>query len=109
LFEGERVLVDASFGEERRRRDFLDLAARLAVPAVFALCRAEPEVVRLRLCDRRGDASDADWLVYQKAAERWEEAGSLTKQVLRIVSTDGTPEQTLAHARSLLRELSLVD
>ena len=53
LFEGNRVVVDASFSEERRRRDFLEMAARLAVPGTFILCQADPEVIRLRLDDRR--------------------------------------------------------
>ena len=109
LFEGERVVVDASFGEERRRREFLDLAGRLAVPAVFLFCQADPEVVRVRLDRRRGDASDADWPIHQKAAERWEEVGPLTRQALRVVRTGGTPEQTRTRALGLLRELSLLD
>src|SRR5262249_22791528 len=73
LFEGNRVIVDASFSEDQRRRAFLEAAARLAVPAVFLLCQADPELVRRRLQARRGDASDADWSIYQKAAERWQE------------------------------------
>ena len=35
LFEGRRVLVDASFGREADRRHFLELAARRGVPEVF--------------------------------------------------------------------------
>ena len=109
LFEGKRVVVDASFGEERRRKDFLDLAARLALPAVFIHCQADPEVVHLRLRERHDDPSDADWEVYQAAAKRWEEPGPLTRQVVREVPTGGTQAQAFSRVRELLRGLSLLD
>src|SRR5207248_8231019 len=64
LFEGKRVLVDASFREEKNRRLFLDAALRWGVPHVLLHCRAEPDVVQQRLEHRRGDASDADWNIY---------------------------------------------
>jgi aminoglycoside phosphotransferase family enzyme/predicted kinase len=108
LFEGKRVIVDASFGEDRRRRAFLEAAARLGVPAVFLFCRASPEVVRLRLERRRGNASDADQAVYQQAAEHWEQIGPLTRAVLREVPTDGTRDQAVARALAVLRESSLL-
>jgi aminoglycoside phosphotransferase family enzyme/predicted kinase len=108
LFEGERVIVDASFGEEKRRQAILDAAGRLAVPVVFMLCQADPEVTRRRLERRRGDVSDADWSVYGKAAERWEEIGPATRGVLCEVSTNGTKDQTLSRALNLLGEASLL-
>jgi aminoglycoside phosphotransferase family enzyme/predicted kinase len=98
LFEGKRVVVDASFGAEKRRRAFLELAARLRVPGIFLLCRADPETARLRLANRRGDASDAGWAIYQRAAERWEEPGPWAREALHEVSTVGPQEQTLARA-----------
>jgi aminoglycoside phosphotransferase family enzyme/predicted kinase len=108
LFEGSRVIVDATFGEETRRRDFLELAARLAVPAVFLLCQAAPEVVERRLDSRQHDASDADWAVYRQAAERWQEVGPHTRPFLRRVSAHGTQEQTLSQALSVLQQMSLL-
>ncbi len=108
LFEGKRVIVDASFGEEKRRRAFLEAAARLGVPVVFILCQANPEVVRRRLECRRGDASDADWSIYQKASERWEGIGPITQETLRNIPTGGTKDQALARALGLLRESSLL-
>jgi aminoglycoside phosphotransferase family enzyme/predicted kinase len=104
LFEGKRVIVDASFGEERRRRDFLELAAWLAVPGVFILCQADPEAIRLHLSDRRGDASDADWSVYRKAAERWEEIGAFTQPVVHESLRERSPEQRLAQVVRWLNE-----
>jgi aminoglycoside phosphotransferase family enzyme/predicted kinase len=109
LFEGKRVVLDATFWEEKKRRDFLALAARLAVPPVFVLCQAKPEVIQLRLSQRRNDASDADWSIYQRFAARWEEPNPETRRNLRVISTDGTPEHTLSQALELLRELSLWD
>ena len=107
LFEGERVLVDANFREEARRRLFLEAAERWGVPAVLLLCQAEPATVRERLAGRRGDASDADWKVYLEAAGRWEEPGALTRPAIREIANDGRPELALAHALDALRELGL--
>jgi hypothetical protein len=102
LFEGRRVLVDATFREERFRRMFLDEAERWGVPALWLVCRAEPETVRQRLEQRRGDASDADWSVYEQAAAAWEEPGETTRRAMRVVSTEGTPEEALAQALGVL-------
>jgi predicted kinase len=109
LFEGNRVIVDASFGEEKRRQAFLETAERLAVPAVFFVCQANPEVVRRRLECRRGDASDADWSIYQKASERWEGIGPITRKVFRRIPTSGTKDQAILRALELLGESSLLD
>jgi uncharacterized protein len=109
LFEGKRVVVDASFGEEWRRRDFSDLAARFALPVVFLRCNADPNVVRLRLRDRLGDPSDADWRVHREAAERWQEPGPQTRQILREVPSGGTEEETVSRVLALLRAFSLLD
>ena len=46
LFEGRRVVVDATFREEWTRRAFLDAARRWAVPALLFLCEADPGMVR---------------------------------------------------------------
>jgi aminoglycoside phosphotransferase family enzyme/predicted kinase len=108
LFEGGRVIVDASFGSEARRRAFLDAAAGLGVPALFLLCRASPGVARARIEGRRGDASDADWQIYERAASRWQEAGPLTRPLVREVTTDGGPDESLAPALGALRELRLL-
>lgn len=109
LFEGKRVLVDASFVEEHRRRTFLEAAVLWGVPAVFLCCRADPDTVRERLAGRRGDASDAGWDVYQQAADRWEEPGTLTRSFLRDISTEGSQEQVLEWALVLLHDLRLCE
>ncbi len=109
LFQGKRVLVDATFREESKRKDFLELAARLAVPANFIVCQADPEAVQTRLSRRRGDPSDADWSAYQKAVAEWQEPGPLTRSALRILPTSGKPEEALSKSTQLLRELSLLE
>jgi aminoglycoside phosphotransferase family enzyme/predicted kinase len=88
VFEGRRVLIDATFREDARRRAFLDLARRRCVPAVLFVCEASPEVVRERLTNRTGDASDAGWAVYRSAAGRWETASSGVTPFLVCVQTD---------------------
>jgi aminoglycoside phosphotransferase family enzyme/predicted kinase len=109
LFEGNRVIVDATFAEEKRRQAFLETAEGLAVPAIFFVCQANPEVVRRRLECRRGDASDADWSIYQKVSERWEGIGPNTQKVFRRIPTSGTKDQALLRALELLGESSLLD
>ena len=107
LEQGGRVLVDANFREERRRRMFLDAATRWGVPGLMLLCRADAETVRQRLEGRCGDASDADWQVYRMAAAGWEEPGPTTTQALREVPTDGDQQHTLQACLKLLRSAAL--
>ena len=107
LLEGKRVLVDASFREEKRRRAFLEAAAGLRIPAVFLLCQAKPETVRARLRERRNDVSDANWSVYQGVAESWQEPGVLTVSRLRRLPADASPAQAVAAAVAALREHNL--
>jgi hypothetical protein len=76
LFDGKRVIIDASFARETLRIDFLEAARRLAVPAVLFVCEAPVERVRQRLAQRRGDASDADATIYEEARRAWEPLGA---------------------------------
>jgi predicted kinase len=73
------------------------------VPGLFVLCQAEPDVVRKRLASRRDDASDADWPIYLKAVETWEEPGPRTRSAVLTVSTGGTVEAALSQAADALR------
>jgi predicted kinase len=109
LFQGERVIVDATFREESKRREFLELAARLAVPAVFIVCQADPEVVRSRLNRRQHDASDANWSTYQKLAAEWQEIENQTRPILRVLNTSGKPEESILLALQMLRESLLFE
>lgn len=107
LFEGHRVLVDATFRDEQKRRLFLDAAVECGVPSAMLLCHAEPDTIRQRLASRRGDASDADWAVHLQLATSWEEIGPHTAPQVRTVSTEGNPEQALDRALDVLRQLGL--
>ncbi len=98
LFEGRRVIVDASFREEARRREFLETARAWGVPCLLLLCTADPEVIRDRLLKRKGDVSDADWEVYRRAAERWEEMAPITMQESVEIPTGGGPNDALSAA-----------
>jgi aminoglycoside phosphotransferase family enzyme/predicted kinase len=109
LLEGHRVLVDANFTEDARRRHFLETAARLGVPGLFLLCRADPETAQTRLAARLGDASDADWAVYRHSADRWEEATASTRMAMRELRTDGSAEQALGAALGWLQTLAFHD
>lgn len=105
IFDGRRVIVDASFGQDEWRQRFLSLAREWRVPTVLLLCRAEPDVVRSRLAARQGDASDAGWEVYLEAARCWQEPGAQTKPFIREVFTGSSPEAALGHVLEVVRQL----
>ncbi len=102
LLEGHRVLVDASFREEHRRREFLDEARRLAVPGRLLLCGCGEQEVRRRLGRRRGGPSDADWTVYQAARATWQPLVPATAAHTREIRTDGEAGEALGRAMTEL-------
>ncbi|RUL83080.1 bifunctional aminoglycoside phosphotransferase/ATP-binding protein [Tautonia sociabilis] len=105
LFEGARVVVDASFGSEDQRRRFLGLAARRCVPGVYLDCRAPAGVVRDRLARRSGDVSDADVSIYELAVSRREVP---TGPEAVLVDTGGDPDESAGAAKEALREAGLL-
>jgi predicted kinase len=109
LFAGRRVLVDATFRDEARRRAFLELAASLGVPGLVLVCRADPGHVQARLEARRHDVSDADWSIYLRSARRWEPLGPRTDRKAHIIPTDGAPEVAVDRAIRVLRQDRLLD
>ncbi len=108
LFEGRRVIVDATFREDRRRERFLTAAKDLGVPGLLLVCEAPPEVVRQRLAARKGDASDADWAVYEKLADEWQAPGlaAVGRLTQVIDTTDGSV--ALESARRTLIEAGIL-
>ena len=108
LFEGGRVLVDASFSSEARRRLFLDAGRRWGVASCLILCRADADLVRERLERRMGDVSDADWAIYADMARRWEELGTETAVVARWIDTGGTVKGAVQGALDVLRGFGLI-
>jgi uncharacterized protein len=107
LFEGKRVIIDASFGRETLRVDLIEAARRLAVPSVLLVCDAPAELVRVRLDARRDDVSDADAMVYEAARQAWEPFGPLTSRaVVHVDATDAERAET--DALAALRQRGLV-
>jgi len=108
LFEGGRVLVDASFRDLRRRREFLDAAVDWGVRSCMLICTAPRDTVKRRLAARRGGASDADWAIYEAVAATWEDDGAahLRGSVLEIPS-EGGDERALEAALGHLRRLGM--
>jgi predicted kinase len=103
LAAGGRALVDASFKEEPRRRDFIALARRMGVPLRILCCRAPATVVRQRLEAREDDPSDADWTVYEHALRTWDPFASTSAPVTATLDAGGSGSDTLAAALDDLR------
>ena len=68
----QRVIVDASFGADAWRTQFLRLGMDHAVPAWFVHVITPPEMAEDRIRRRSGDASDADVDIYRRARDGWE-------------------------------------
>jgi predicted kinase len=107
LFEGGRVLIDASFHDESRRQLFLAAARRWGVPACLILCQADPDVVRDRLASRRSDASDADWAVHAGMLNRWDEQSAQTRAATCRVDTGGSLTDSIRQSFEALRRFRL--
>lgn len=106
--EGGRAIVDATFRERGRRRAFLEAARAWGVPGGCLICTAAPETVRDRLERRSGDASDADWGVYQRAASRWEPDPPGEASPLVEIPTDDPDRADLDAALAWLRTVGLL-
>lgn len=89
LSAGGRVLVDATFHRESFRHKFLQLALDSGVRAVWLECNAPADIVKQRLLSRHGDASDADWSVYQLVRDRWEPASEFSDRFHLTIETGG--------------------
>lgn len=107
LFAGQRVLVDATFREERWRRLFLETSVRWGVPTMLLFCRVDPAIAQGRLERRHDDASDADWRIYQSLTRSWQEISSLTRPLVHTISSGGSIEETLMQGLETLRVMGL--
>jgi len=107
LFAGHRVLVDASFREDALRQKFLAAAKRLGVSGLILACQAEPDETRRRLAARQGDASDADWAIYEYAARNWQSPSSEVAAVWHTIDTTAGRAESLDRAIDVLRAAGL--
>jgi aminoglycoside phosphotransferase family enzyme/predicted kinase len=109
LFEGKRILIDATFRTEVLRRSFLELALRWGVPGLLLVCQADPALIKGRLDRRRDDASDAGWATYLEAARRWEPLSPRTERFVHAIDTGQDATTVLDQALETLRRLELWD
>jgi hypothetical protein len=107
LFEGRRAIVDASFRDDAPRKQFLNAARRWSLSGLMLVCQAEAEVIRQRLAARHNDASDADWTIYQQAAQQWQPSSAAVQPQWRPMDTGRSRADSLADALAVLREAGL--
>lgn len=101
---GQRVIADGTFSRDAHRQEYLAAARRLGVPCLIFVCQADPQLVRDRLAVRTGDASDADWQVYQAMVEKWEPATGTTLRVTRVIETSSVTDARGAASKHLTAE-----
>lgn len=107
LFEGRRVIVDASFRDDAARKQFLDAARRWSLPCLVLVCQADAQVIRQRLDARQGDASDADWKIYRQAAQHWQPPSAAVTPHWRAIDTSQSRADSLGKALEVLRDSGL--
>ena len=71
LGDGYTVIVDAAFLTRIHRDPFYKLAEKKGVPVRVLEVSAPESVLRKRIEERRGDASEADMAVLQRQLEQW--------------------------------------
>jgi hypothetical protein len=108
LFDGRRVVVDATFRLAARREVFRHAAVRWRVPFRFLECRAPRDEIRARLGRRAGDWSDADWDVYRRLETEWE-APDRGSAEARVVDTGRRLAATVRSAVAILAEAGLAE
>jgi hypothetical protein len=100
---GGRVIVDASFKEERRREEMIAVAGACGARVHMLICAAPPDAVRTRLAERHDDPSDADWTIYEHAVRTWDELGVRSAAVTSTIDTERAHEATVEAALECLR------
>jgi predicted kinase len=103
LFEGGRVIIDASFAKQDHRTMFIDAALHWGVLLVLLVCRTPPEVARERIARRTGDASDADVSVYERIRDRWDGLRPRPGFAAYEIASAGDPASTFDSAEIVLR------
>lgn len=109
LEAGQRVMVDATFQRDQDRQAFLQLAIETGCRAIWFECTAPTEITKQRLDARYGDASDADWSVYQLVRSRWQPASEQTEGFHQRIDTGLSTDLACEAAMSVLRKLGIAD
>jgi hypothetical protein len=109
LYGGARVLVDASFKEERRRLAFVDAARDWGVPVRILECVSPADLVQTRLARRTRDPSDADWTIYEHVRATWEPHGARSGELHDTIDTSCSPAESLANALTALSACGLAE
>ena len=98
LQTGHCVIVDAVFSEPHQRERLKAIAERLDIPFLGLWLEASKEQMLARVAARRRDASDANTSVVLQQLE-----STVPPSDWRTVDASGTPEETAAKVKSLLR------
>jgi aminoglycoside phosphotransferase family enzyme/predicted kinase len=106
---GRRVIVDATFQREQDRQNFLQLAIECGARAVWLECVASPEITKQRIEARHGDASDADWSVYQLVRSRWQPPSEMTVRYHEQVDTTRSGDAAADESIRILSRRQLAD
>jgi predicted kinase len=109
LFAGGRVIVDANFRTEAQRELFFFLFQRWALPPSLLWCESSEATIKQRLAERRSDASDADWAIYQQAKATMEPLGATPNDRFQPIVTDRPMEEVLIEARQILAFIGLAE
>ncbi len=91
LLDGKRVALAASFRDDQRRRQFIDVARSLGLPVRFFECTLDDDLARRRLAQRQDDPSDADWSIYQSIKESWDAPSADVAAVHRRLAPSEEP------------------
>ena len=109
LQAGKRVIIDATFQRDQDRQTFLQLAIDCGSRAIWLECTASAEITRQRIDARHGDASDADWSVYQLVSSRWQPASEQTDRFHTRLETGLAGESACDAAMIILRQSGIAD
>jgi aminoglycoside phosphotransferase family enzyme/predicted kinase len=109
LQAGHRVIVDATFQRDEDRMNFLQLAIDCGCRAVWLECMAPADITKQRIATRHGDASDADWSVYQLVSSRWQPASEHTERFHARVETGVSADLARDAAMIILRTQGIAD
>jgi predicted kinase len=86
LDAGVPVVVDAAFQTRARRAPFLAMGAKRGLPVEVLWCDAPIPLLRRRIEERQGDASEATIAVLERQLERFEPPGN--DEPVRRIETD---------------------